>query len=135
MDIDELDAGEKYDNLIKLRRLIDAVEEYSPGGIVDDDNLLQELIDFFNEIRKCFPNFNNIANPEDTPSVTESKKIAEDTAMMIEDNLGPWEDDDTIKVFKQFLIAVENIVQSTCELGDMNIEDTFAELTIPTYIK
>jgi hypothetical protein len=135
MDVDDLDVGEKYDNLIRLRRLIDAVDDYMPGTYADAGDLLQELIDFFNDIRKHFPDFNVISNPNKIKDIDDNKKLAEEMAKMIEDDLGPWEDDDNIKVFKQFLLAVENIVQGTCELGDMNVEDTFAELTIPTYIK
>ena len=135
MDIDELDAGEKYDNLVRLRRLIDAVEEHVPGTYEDVGDLLQDLIDFFNDIRKAFPDFNVIRNPNNVKDIEDNKKLAEEMAKTIEDDLGPWEDDDNINVFKKFLIAVENIVQGTCELGDMNVEDSLAELTIPTYIK
>uniref|UniRef100_A0A6C0CFS4 Uncharacterized protein n=1 Tax=viral metagenome TaxID=1070528 RepID=A0A6C0CFS4_9ZZZZ len=135
MDIDELGVGEKYDNLIRLRRLIDEVDEYSPETCMDSGELIQQLIDFFNDIRKHFPDFNNITNPNNLKDIDDSKKIAEEMAKMIEDNLGPWEDDDTIKVFKQFLLAVENIVQGTCVLDDIDVEDIFAELTIPMTIK
>ena len=76
-----------------------------------------------------------ISNPNNIKDIEESKKVAEEMAKMIEDNLGPWEDDDTIKVFKQFLLAVENIVQGTCNLGDMNVDDLIADLTIPQPIK
>ena len=135
MDVDDIDAGEKYDNLLRLRRLIDTVDEYSPETTMDVGVLLQDLIDFFNDIRKHFPDFNVISNPNNIKDIEESKKVAEEMAKMIEDNLGPWEDDDTIKVFKQFLLAVENIVQGTCNLGDMNVDDLIADLTIPQPIK
>lgn len=135
MDVDDIDVGDKYDNLLRLRRLIDIVEDYSPETTMDVGDLLQDLIDFFNDIRKHFPDFNLISNPNNIKDIEESKKVAEEMAKMIEDNLGPWEDDDTIKVFKQFLLAVENIVQGTCNLGDMNIDDLIADLTIPTCIK
>lgn len=135
MDVDDLGVGEKYDNLVRLRRLIDTVDEYSPETTMDVGELLQDLIDFFNDIRKHFPDFNVIANPSHVKDIDESKKVAEEMAKMIEDNLGPWEDDDTVKVFKQFLLAVENIVQGTCDFSDMNVEDLLSNLTIPTLIK
>lgn len=135
MDVDDLGVGEKYDNLVRLRRLIDTVDEYSPETTMDVGELLQDLIDFFNDIRKHFPDFNVIANPNHVKDIDESKKVAEEMAKMIEDNLGPWEDDDTVKVFKQFLLAVENIVQGTCDFSDMNVEDLLSNLTIPTLIK
>ena len=135
MDVDDLGVGEKYDNLVRLRRLIDTVDEYSPETTMDVGELLQDLIDFFNDIRKHFPDFNLIANPNHVKDIDESKKVAEEMAKMIEDNLGPWDDDDTVKVFKQFLLAVENIVQATCDFSDMNVEDLLSNLTIPTLIK
>jgi hypothetical protein len=135
MDMDDIDAGDKYDNLLRLRRLIDTVDDYSPETTMDAGDLLQDLIDFFNDIRKHFPDFNLISNPNNIKDIEESKKVAEEMAKMIEDNLGPWEDDDTVKVFKQFLLAVENIVQGTCHFGDMNVDDLLSDLTIPQSIK
>jgi hypothetical protein len=135
MDMDDMDAGDKYDNLLRLRRLIDTVDDYSAETTMDAGDLLQDLIDFFNDIRKHFPDFNLISNPNNIKDIEESKKVAEEMAKMIEDNLGPWEDDDTVKVFKQFLLAVENIVQGTCHLGDMNVDDLLSDLTIPQSIK
>ena len=135
MDMDDMDAGDKYDNLLRLRRLIDTVDDYSPETTMDAGDLLQDLIDFFNDMRKHFPDFNLISNPNNIKDIEESKKVAEEMAKMIEDNLGPWEDDDTIKVFKQFLLAVENIVQGTCHFGDMNVDDLLSDLTIPQSIK
>ena len=130
-----MDAGDKYDNLLRLRRLIDTVDDYSPETTMDAGDLLQDLIDFFNDMRKHFPDFNLISNPNNIKDIEESKKVAEEMAKMIEDNLGPWEDDDTVKVFKQFLLAVENIVQGTCHFGDMNVDDLLSDLTIPQSIK
>lgn len=135
MDTDDMDAGDKYDNLLRLRRLIDTVDDYSPETTMDAGDLLQDLIDFFNDMRKHFPDFNLISNPNNIKDIEESKKVAEEMAKMIEDNLGPWEDDDTVKVFKQFLLAVENIVQGTCHFGDMNVDDLLSDLTIPQSIK
>jgi hypothetical protein len=135
MDMDDIDPGDKYDNLLRLRRLIDTVDDYSPETTMDAGDLLQDLIDFFNDIRKHFPDFNLISNPNNIKDIEESKKVAEEMAKMIEDNLGPWEDDDTVKVFKQFLLAVENIVQGTCHFGDMNVDDLLSDLTIPQSIK
>lgn len=135
MDMDDMDAGDKYDNLLRLRRLIDTVDDYSPETTMDAGDLLQDLIDFFNDMRKHFPDFNLISNPNNIKDIEESKKVAEEMAKMIEDNLGPWEDDDTVKVFKQFLLAVENIVQGTCHFGDMNVDDLLSDLTIPQSIK
>jgi hypothetical protein len=47
----------------------------------------------------------------------------------------PWEDDDTISVFKRFLIAVDALVQGTCDFAEMELDDLLSDLTIPTSIK
>ena len=131
MDVDEkLSDCERYRNLCWLRKLLDEIEEYEPGMSTPTDKLLGELVEFFHEIREVFPNFNTVANPNENPEINENKKIAEEMAQLLETD-APWEDDDTISVFKRFLMAVDSLVQGTCEFAKMEIDDLISDLTIP----
>jgi hypothetical protein len=135
MDVDEkLSECEKYRNLCWLRRLLDEIEEYEPGMSTPTDKLIGDLVEFFHEIREVFPNFNIVENPTDNPEISENKKIAEEMAQLLETD-APWEDDDTISVFKRFLMAVDSLVQGTCEFAVMEIDDLISNLTIPQTIK
>jgi hypothetical protein len=135
MDVDEkLSECEKYRNLCWLRKLLDEIEEYEPGMSTPTDKLIGELVEFFHEIREVFPNFNTVANPTNNPEINENKKIAEEMAQLLETD-APWEDDDTISVFKRFLMAVDSLVQGTCEFAEMEIDDLISNLTIPESIK
>jgi hypothetical protein len=135
MDTDEnLTECEKYRNLCWLRRLLDEIEEYEPGMSTPTDKLIGDLVEFFHEIREVFPNFNIVENPTDNPNISENKKIAEEMAQLLETD-APWEDDDTISVFKRFLMAVDSLVQGTCEFAVMEIDDLISNLTIPQTIK
>ena len=128
MDVDELTDSQKYQNLCWLRKLLEEIEY--ERGMRPTDKLIGELVEFFHEIREVFPNFNNIGNPTNNSEIAENKSIAEEMAQLIE-NDAPWEDEDTICVFMRFLIAVDCIVQGTCDLGDMEVENLLADLTIP----
>jgi len=131
MDVDEkLSDCERYRNLCWLRKLLDEIEEYEPGMSTPTDKLLGELVEFFHEIREVFPDFNTVANPTENPEINENKKIAEEMAQLLETD-APWEDDDTISVFKRFLMAVDSLVQGTCEFAKMEIDDLISDLTIP----
>jgi len=131
MDVDEkLSECERYRNLCWLRKLLDEIEEYEPGMSTPTDKLLGELVEFFHEIREVFPDFNTVANPTENPEINENKKIAEEMAQLLETD-APWEDDDTISVFKRFLMAVDSLVQGTCEFAKMEIDDLISDLTIP----
>jgi len=131
MDVDEkLSDCERYRNLCWLRKLLDEIEEYEPGMSTPTDKLLGELVEFFHEIREVFPDFNTVANPTENPEINENKKIAEEMAQLLETD-APWEDDDTISVFKRFLMAVDSLVQGTCEFSKMEIDDLISDLTIP----
>ena len=135
MDVDDsLTDSQKHKNLCWLRKLIDEIEEYEPGVSRPTDELIQELVEFFYEIRHVFPNFNNIENPTNSPEVNENKSIAEEMANLLETD-APWEDEDTICVFKRFLGAVETLVQGTCDFDDMEVDGLLANLTIPECIK
>ena len=135
MEMDEnLSECEKYRNLCWLRKLLEEIEDYEPGMGAPTDKLIGELVEFFHEIREVFPNFNTVSNPTNNPDINESKKIAEEMAQLLETD-APWEDDDTISVFKRFLIAVDSLVQGTCEFTDMDIDDLISDLTIPESIK
>jgi hypothetical protein len=135
MEVDEtLTESQKYRNLCWLRKLLEEIEEYEPGVSRPTDKLLDELVEFFHEIREVFPNFNNVENPTNNPDINDSKTIAEEMAQLLETD-APWEDEDTICVFKRFLIAVDALVQGTCEFSDMDVDDLLADLTIPTCIK
>lgn len=136
MDVDEsmYTDSEKYRNLCWLRKLLEEIEDYEPGMSMPTDKLIAELVEFFHSIREEFPNFNTVANPTNNPDVNESKSIAEEMAQLLETD-APWEDEDTISVFKRFLTAVDNLVQGTCDLGDMEVDNLLSNLTIPTYIK
>jgi len=131
MDVDEnLSDCEKYRNLCWLRKLLEEIEEYETGMSTPTDKLLGELVEFFHEIREVFPNFNTVANPNENPEINENKKIAEEMAQLLETD-APWEDDDTISVFKRFLMAVDSLVQGTCEFAKIEIDDLISDLTIP----
>jgi hypothetical protein len=135
MDVDEkLSECEKYRNLCWLRKLLDEIENYEPGMGEPTDKLIGELVEFFHEIREVFPNFNTVANPTNNPDINESKSIAEEMAQLLETD-APWEDDDTISVFKRFLTAVDSLVQGTCDFAEMEIDDLLSGLTIPASIK
>jgi hypothetical protein len=135
MDIDEkLSECEKYRNLCWLRKLLEEIEDYEPGMGTPTDKLIGELVEFFHEIREVFPNFNTVANPTNNPDINESKSIAEEMAQLLETD-APWEDDDTISVFKRFLTAVDALVQGTCDFAEMEIDDLLSNLTIPASIK
>jgi hypothetical protein len=135
MDVDEkLTECEKYRNLCWLRKLLEEIEDYAPGIGAPTDKLIGELVEFFHEIREVFPNFNTVANPTNNPDINESKSIAEEMAQLLETD-APWEDDDTISVFKRFLIAVDALVQGTCDFAEMEIDDLLSGLTIPQSIK
>jgi hypothetical protein len=135
MDVDEkLSDCERYRNLCWLRKLLDEIEEYEPGMSTPTDKLIGELVEFFHEIREVFPNFNTVENPTNNPEINENKKIAEEMAQLLETD-APWEDDDTISVFKRFLMAVDSLVQGTCEFAEMEIDDLISNLTIPESIK
>jgi len=135
MDVDygKTDS-EKYRNLCWLRKLVEELEEYEPGMGRPTDKLIDELVEFFHDIRQQFPDFNNIENPTNNPEVNESKNIAEEMAQLLETD-APWEDDDTICVFKRFICAVDSIVQGTCDFEEMEVDNLLSDLTIPTYIK
>lgn len=135
MDVDEtLTMSQKYKNLCWLRKLVEEIDDYEPYMDRPTDKLIAELVEFFHEIRKAFPDFNNIANPSNNPDITENKSIAEEMAKLLETD-SPCEHEDIISVFKRFLIAVDTIVQGTCDLDEMDVDDLIADLTIPTYIK
>jgi hypothetical protein len=135
MDIDEkLSECEKYRNLCWLRKLLEEIEDYEPGLGTPTDKLIGELVEFFHEIREVFPNFNTVANPTNNPDINESKSIAEEMAQLLETD-APWEDDDTISVFKRFLTAVDSLAQGTCDFAEMELDDLLSDLTIPTSIK
>ena len=135
MDMDEnLDECEKYRNLCWLRKLLEEIEDYEPGMGAPTDKLIGELVEFFHEIREVFPDFNTVENTTNNPDINENKRIAEEMAKLLETD-APWEDDDTISVFKRFLMAVDALVQGTCEFAEMEIDDLLSDLTIPASIK
>ena len=135
MDMDEnLDECEKYRNLCWLRKLLEEIEDYEPGMGAPTDKLIGELVEFFHEIREVFPDFNTVENTTHNPDINENKRIAEEMAKLLETD-APWEDDDTISVFKRFLMAVDALVQGTCEFAEMEIDDLLSDLTIPASIK
>lgn len=135
MDVDEnLTECEKYRNLCWLRKLLEEIEDYQPGMGTPTDKLIGELVEFFHEIREVFPNFNTVENPTNNPDINESKSIAEEMAQLLETD-APWEDDDTISVFKRFLTAVDGLVQGTCDFAEIEIDDLLSGLTIPASIK
>jgi hypothetical protein len=135
MDVDNiLTDSQKYRNLCWLRKLLAEIEDYEPGMSMPNDNIIVELVEFFHDIREMFPNFNAVENPTNSPDITENKSIAEEMAQLLETD-APWEDEDTICVFKRFLIAVDTLVQGTCDSDDMEVDGLLANLTIPTCIK
>ena len=134
MELDDLTESQKFRNLCWLRKLLEEIDDYEPGVSRPTDELIQELVEFFHEIRHVFPDFNNIENPDNRPEINENKNIAEEMANLLETD-APWEDDDTICVFKRFLGALDNLVQGTCAFDKMEVEDAFTNLTIPTCIK
>jgi len=135
MDVDNtITDSQKYKNLCWLRKLLEEIEDYEPGESMPKDNIIVELVEFFHEIRKTFPNFNTVENPNNNPDIAENKSIAEEMAQLLETD-APWEDEDTICVFKRFLIAVDSLVQGTCDFEDMEVDGLLTNLTIPTCIK
>jgi hypothetical protein len=135
MDVDEkLTECEKYRNLCWFRKLLEEIDENEPGVTRPAEELIDELVEFFHDIRIVIPNFKNIHNPHNSPSVEEHKTKAEEMAQLFE-NDAPWEDADTISVFKQFLIAVDGIVQGTCDFEEMEVDNLLSDLTIPQPIK
>jgi hypothetical protein len=134
MDVDDLTESQKFRNLCWLRKLLEEIENFEPGMSIPTDKLIVELVEFFHDIRESFPNFNNIENPTNNPEIAESKNIAEEMAQLLETD-APWEDDDTISVFKRFLMAVDSLVQGTCDFEDMEVDNLLADLTIPQTIK
>lgn len=139
MDVEEdevevISDSQKFKNLCWFRRLLDEIEEYKPGMGRPAEEFIDELVEFFHDIRIVIPDFKNIENANNSPSLEEYKTKAEEMAKLFE-NDAPWEDEDTIGVFKQFLIAIDGIVQGTCSFDDDEVDNIIRDLTIPTYIK
>uniref|UniRef100_A0A6C0AJM7 Uncharacterized protein n=1 Tax=viral metagenome TaxID=1070528 RepID=A0A6C0AJM7_9ZZZZ len=132
MELD-LDQGRKNENLRKLRRILDDLEEYDPATQKFSDEWMMDTMDFFNDIRRAFENFRNVENPTGCSAITENCEIAETTAKTIEECLGPDDDDELVMILKIFFTAVESIVQGIIAPDvDIAMDETIDALTIPT---
>jgi len=137
MEVEEhqvISDSQKFKNLCWFRKLLEEIDENEPGVTRPVEEFIDELVEFFHDIRIVIPNFKNIENPHNSPSLEEHKTKAEEMAQLFE-NDAPWEDADTISVFKQFLIAVDGIVQGTCSFDDDEVDNIMRDLTIPQPIK
>jgi len=141
MDVDDdnsITTEEKSQNLRKLRKLIDDMENLDDEHEEFTDEWFAESVGFFYDIRKSFPDFRVILNPENLKSVEEAKLTAEENASQLEYEMETGGSLD-VPAFWRFCIAVETIVQAVLKLGDdesdMDLMETFDQLTIPTYIK
>lgn len=131
MDLD-LPQQQRNENLRKLRRIIEYMEDYTPEVILTDASMM-EIMDFFNEIRRVFMNFRDVENPTNSRTVAENCEIAETMAKTIEEALGPDDDDELIMMLKSFFLAVESIVQEVLvPSDDDDMGEILAELSIPT---
>jgi hypothetical protein len=136
-DDDSMSVDRKAENLRKLRKAIEDME-----GLTDEEEFTDEWyanhVEFFHDIRKTFPDFTVILNPEKLKSVEEAKIMAEENASHLEYEM---EIGGTLDVsaFWRFCIAIETIVQAALKLGNdetlMDLLETFDELTIPESIK
>ena len=137
MDVDDnnsMTTEEKAQNLRKLRKAIEDMEGLDDASEEFTDEWFAESVEFFHDIRKTFPDFTMILNPEKLKSVEEAKIMAEENASQLEYEM---EIGGTLDVpaFWRFCIAVETIVQAVLKLGgdesDMGLVETFDQLTIP----
>ena len=138
MDVDDdnsMTTEEKSQNLRKLRKAIQDMEDLDEEHEEFTDEWFAESVGFFYDIRKSFPDFRMILNPEKLKSVEDAKLAAEENASHLEYEM---EIGGTLDVptFWRFCIAVETIVQAVLKLGDdesdMDLMETFDQLTIPT---
>ena len=138
MDVDDdnsMTTEEKSQNLRKLRKAIQDMEDLDEEHEEFTDEWFAESVGFFYDIRKSFPDFRMILNPEKLKSVEDAKLAAEENASHLEYEM---EIGGTLDVstFWRFCIAVETIVQAVLKLGDdesdMDLMETFDQLRIPT---
>jgi hypothetical protein len=135
MDIDDdMSVDRKAENLRKLRQAIEDME-----GLTDNEEFTDEWyaenVGFFHDIRKHYPDFLVIENPDNLKNVEEAKLMAEENASQLEYEMEIGGSLD-ISAFWRFCMAVETIVQAVLKLNqhesDMELVETFAQLTLPT---
>jgi hypothetical protein len=133
MDVeDEISSQEKFENLQKLRQAIQDMEDLKEDEEFED-SWFAENVGFYWGIRKHFPDFTVLENPENKKEVEAAKFAAEDAATQIEYDMETGQDFD-VHAFYRFCIAVETIYQGTTVEQDSGLESVMMSLSVPTYM-